>query len=372
MPETAKSLEELIKHLYQIAYLEGNIQSAPTLKDMLHQTLKESIALTGARGGTIMLRDQRSECLYYSAFQGHDASAIAQSRMKVGEGVVGTVIKDGVPKIVNNISFDPKYIPLRSDLKSELVVPLKAGDYTIGAISLDHTETNAFTETHLEFIQRIASSVGFAIRALIEKELLRRTTGLLKTLSSDLSNLSSEEIFTLIAQEIGAKGACVINDKNQMQFSWGDLAAPISFSEENSKEYDFRPLPVLNEEGMPYYRVTVPRQKGDMVFVADKTYLFMEDPALDQLFSDRLLIFISRKDVKLANQNVERETISEWAYRKMTEPEGQVYDLAVGEIERALIAEALKKNRGNRLRTAHFLGINRNTLRHKMDLYNLN
>ncbi|MEO5365970.1 MAG: nitrogen regulation protein NR(I) [Magnetococcus sp. WYHC-3] len=44
----------------------------------------------------------------------------------------------------------------------------------------------------------------------------------------------------------------------------------------------------------------------------------------------------------------------------------EVYDLIVNQVEAALIARVLRETRGNRLRAADVLGINRNTLRKKM------
>ncbi len=46
--------------------------------------------------------------------------------------------------------------------------------------------------------------------------------------------------------------------------------------------------------------------------------------------------------------------------------DGQVYDLVINEVERQLIREALEYNSGVKIRTADFLGINRNTLNKKV------
>ncbi|MEM0914066.1 MAG: sigma 54-interacting transcriptional regulator [Planctomycetota bacterium] len=46
--------------------------------------------------------------------------------------------------------------------------------------------------------------------------------------------------------------------------------------------------------------------------------------------------------------------------------EGEVYDLVIGEVERHLLREALNHNDGVKVRTADFLGINRNTLNKKV------
>ncbi len=63
--------------------------------------------------------------------------------------------------------------------------------------------------------------------------------------------------------------------------------------------------------------------------------------------------------------------LSEHAVREFQSCEGQVYDLVVGEIEKQLIREALSHNNGIKVRTADFLGINRNTLNKKIKELNI-
>jgi len=63
--------------------------------------------------------------------------------------------------------------------------------------------------------------------------------------------------------------------------------------------------------------------------------------------------------------------LSEHAVREYQSCEGEVYDLVVGEIEKQLIREALSYNNGIKVRTADFLGINRNTLNKKIKELNI-
>jgi DNA-binding protein Fis len=50
---------------------------------------------------------------------------------------------------------------------------------------------------------------------------------------------------------------------------------------------------------------------------------------------------------------------------------GKVWDEIIGTVERELIQQAMLANNRNKLRTADFLGINRNTLRAKIEKYGL-
>ncbi|PIU00585.1 MAG: site-specific DNA inversion stimulation factor [Bdellovibrionales bacterium CG10_big_fil_rev_8_21_14_0_10_45_34] len=48
-----------------------------------------------------------------------------------------------------------------------------------------------------------------------------------------------------------------------------------------------------------------------------------------------------------------------------------LYDLVIEQVERPLIELALKAYRGNQLKAAQMLGINRNTLKKKIDAYKI-
>ena len=48
-----------------------------------------------------------------------------------------------------------------------------------------------------------------------------------------------------------------------------------------------------------------------------------------------------------------------------------LYDVVMEQVEKALIEIALQNYRGNQVKTAHLLGINRNTLKKKIDNYKI-
>ena len=58
--------------------------------------------------------------------------------------------------------------------------------------------------------------------------------------------------------------------------------------------------------------------------------------------------------------------LAEHAIKQLQIYDGQVYEMVIGEVERQLIREALEFNDGVKVRTADFLGINRNTLNKKV------
>jgi two-component system nitrogen regulation response regulator GlnG len=63
---------------------------------------------------------------------------------------------------------------------------------------------------------------------------------------------------------------------------------------------------------------------------------------------------------------VSRRLASEFAAASPDLPDAGLYDRLLAEVERPLIEQALQATRGNQIRAAAVLGINRNTLRKKI------
>jgi two-component system, NtrC family, nitrogen regulation response regulator GlnG len=63
---------------------------------------------------------------------------------------------------------------------------------------------------------------------------------------------------------------------------------------------------------------------------------------------------------------VERHIVDYFAAHRGTLPAAGLYDRVLREIERPLISATLGATRGNQIKAAHLLGLNRNTLRKKI------
>jgi Fis family transcriptional regulator len=59
-------------------------------------------------------------------------------------------------------------------------------------------------------------------------------------------------------------------------------------------------------------------------------------------------------------------------FRKLDgEPPHDIYDMVIGHVEKALLASVLGRANGNQTQAADMLGLNRSTLRTKLDKYKL-
>ncbi|MGL5955552.1 MAG: GAF domain-containing protein [Brevinema sp.] len=360
-------LESYIKDLKQVYYLTSAMQKYTDLKQLLSVMLKECISITQATGGSIMFRHKQSDRLFFYVTEGLDQQSLDKTNMSVGDGIAGTVIAEGIPKIINDIMLDPKYITINSNVRSEMAVPIIVENTVLGVIVLDQTNVGAFTDKHLELVQMVCSYTGFIISYHIKALTAEKTSRLLENMIHITSIVSAEDIFKILTKELKAESACIINEQGKILFQEGTLVEDISLTPKIFEQSNCTLLKTENNQHIPYTRIIIPRIRKDMTFIADKIYYFSENVQIDIDFADKILEFLATKDSKFHHD----ETLSQWAERKMEAPAGQVYDLAVGSIEKEIIVAALNKLKYNRLKTAKFLGINRNTLRHKMEIFGL-
>jgi Fis family transcriptional regulator, factor for inversion stimulation protein len=64
-------------------------------------------------------------------------------------------------------------------------------------------------------------------------------------------------------------------------------------------------------------------------------------------------------------------SLNEYIERLDGEPADNLYDLVIGSVEKTLIVDIMTRTKNNQSEAASMLGINRNTLRAKLDKYKI-
>jgi sigma-B regulation protein RsbU (phosphoserine phosphatase) len=111
--------------------------------------------------GIMLLNDETNELEMKVAVRYGDSVAVP--RVKVGHGLVGYAALHKQTVLVPDVSADPRYIKVVDDARSELAIPLLLKDRCIGVFDLESPELDAFTKTHVEILQLLASQAAVAI-----------------------------------------------------------------------------------------------------------------------------------------------------------------------------------------------------------------
>jgi signal transduction histidine kinase len=84
-------------------------------------------------------------------------------RQRVGEGVVGEMIRTGRSLLISDTSLWANYIAINDDARCEMCCPLKVGSKVIGYIDAESTEPNAFDQADVMLLETIADHISQAV-----------------------------------------------------------------------------------------------------------------------------------------------------------------------------------------------------------------
>jgi phosphoserine phosphatase RsbU/P len=101
---------------------------------------------------------------------GFDAPRLDDPMLRLGQGIVGHVIRTGETVLAPDVSRDPRYVDGRPATRAELAVPIVSNAQVIGALNLESDRLLAFTPADRELLEFFASAAALSI----EKSLLHR------------------------------------------------------------------------------------------------------------------------------------------------------------------------------------------------------
>ncbi|MCA1590856.1 MAG: SpoIIE family protein phosphatase, partial [Acidobacteria bacterium] len=108
---------------------------------------------------------QESPYIFKSkVIRGYDLSfELIEPRLKLGEGLLGSVAQNGKPIIAPDVSKDPRYFAARKPTRSEMAAPIVSNDKVVGVFDLESDSLNAYDAEDLSILQMLASQVAIII-----------------------------------------------------------------------------------------------------------------------------------------------------------------------------------------------------------------
>lgn len=94
-------------------------------------------------------------------------------KLPPGEGVVSWVARERVPMLLPDVSSHPNYVPGNPDVRSELAVPVLAGDELLGVLNVESRQPAAFGGEELSILQAVAGQLSVALQNLDSQRKLR-------------------------------------------------------------------------------------------------------------------------------------------------------------------------------------------------------
>jgi len=120
---------------------------------------------------------------------------------RLGCGITGWVVLHGATVRLGRVADDPRYASADPEIQSELCVPIKIEDRTIGALNIESRLADAFDEYDELLVETLASGMGLAILNAELVDELNTSKARYRALATRLQAVREEER-TILAREI--------------------------------------------------------------------------------------------------------------------------------------------------------------------------
>ncbi|MBI5953747.1 MAG: PAS domain S-box protein [Chloroflexi bacterium] len=133
-----------------------------TLEDILHYTYGAVLLIeeSGERLSTFALGTEGRKEEEAAALKG----GLDRQEIRPGRGIIGWVAQTGEKVRVGDVRHDKRYLAVRENIRSELCVPLKAGESIIGVVNVESVRPDAYSETDESVLETVAAQISVAIQ----------------------------------------------------------------------------------------------------------------------------------------------------------------------------------------------------------------
>lgn len=167
LAKNAILLERRASQLALLNHIGGVIASALDLDQVLHNTVNLLQKSFGYFFVALYLADESADSLKLTVQAGSYSGLFPDDHAyKVGQGIVGYAAAHRQTLLANNVVHDPRYVnsfPDRIPTRSELAVPILAGETLCGVIDLQSPLEAAFDENDERVIESVARQLALAM-----------------------------------------------------------------------------------------------------------------------------------------------------------------------------------------------------------------
>ncbi len=179
---SVERLEQKIERLRTLIEVNGLISSSLNLDQILENVMSISKQVMNADASSLMLIDERTNELVYQVALGTVGEKLKQEfRLKLGQGIAGSVAQEGQPLLIEDVYTHPKFYRGHDDAtgyrtRSMIAVPLKVGDRITGVAQvINRLDGKPFDNDDLELFIALCSMAAIAIdNAKLHASLMER------------------------------------------------------------------------------------------------------------------------------------------------------------------------------------------------------
>ena len=145
------------------------INSSLQISDVLDSAMKVAEEFMEAEASSVLELDEETGDIIFRLARGKKGGFVRTKRLKLGEGIAGSVIQNGRPMIVEDVEKERRFSD-RFDketgfkTRSLICVPLTIREKTIGALQVINKKNGGpFTEEDLDLLTALAQQIAVAL-----------------------------------------------------------------------------------------------------------------------------------------------------------------------------------------------------------------
>jgi len=170
--KAAPRIRREVKELSLLFEISQSLDQSMDLRDVVGLVLKALHTHMGMSRGTLYLLNRETGQIWTEAAYGLSKTQLERGLYQAGEGITGTVIETGRPVAIPRVSEEPTFLDRtrarwnldKKDI-SFISVPIKLGNRTIGALSVDRLFSPAISlEEDVRLLSIVASMIAQAVR----------------------------------------------------------------------------------------------------------------------------------------------------------------------------------------------------------------
>ncbi|MGB8214727.1 MAG: GAF domain-containing protein [Anaerolineales bacterium] len=136
--------------------------SGTTLEESLNSATQGLQVTLGGDRVSILLADKGKKILRVRSFAGY-SEEIGKFEVPYGEGITGWVAVHQQPQRINDVTQDPRYIQVGSNIRSELAIPLSYRGDLLGVLNVESDQAGAYNENDEELLGTLGGSLAAII-----------------------------------------------------------------------------------------------------------------------------------------------------------------------------------------------------------------
>ncbi len=200
-PELFEKKYGILQEISAAMVLTDNVSTIANLM------LDLAIGYTNSEKGSLMILDDRGD-LSVLAARGIDPGLIGSYRVKIGEGIAGTVARDRVPVLVSDIETDDRFRDRawdRYETKSFISCPVICKNRLLGVINInDKKDGRPYTEDELDLMMILANQAAISLENAFLMNQLKVKAADLEDMNRKLidADVMKTEFLTRVSHEL--------------------------------------------------------------------------------------------------------------------------------------------------------------------------